>query len=202
MMGGDNDDEEDGTGDDDVDTAIAGASSVHTSATGTTAASGSKAPRKYWSAEEDVMIVQCIRVEGMKKWADIAARLPDRHAKQVRERYVNHLDPAIRKDPWTKEEDDILQSAYARLGSQWTEISKLLAGRSDNHIKNRWHATLKRRVAQKQASALSGAGTGDAATAAASSASSSSESAAASAALDVPKQAGSRPASRASKASL
>lgn len=47
-----------------------------------------------------------------KKWTDIAIRLSEnsnsnglRTAKQVRERWINYIDPSIRRDDWTSEED-------------------------------------------------------------------------------------------------
>ena len=50
---------------------------------------------------------------GTKHWGVIGAQLNGRTGKQCRERWHNQLDPAIRKDPWTREEEDILLRAHA-----------------------------------------------------------------------------------------
>ena len=47
-------------------------------------------------------------VDGANRWAEIAKYLPGRNGKQCRERWHNQLDPAIRKDAWTAEEDATL----------------------------------------------------------------------------------------------
>ena len=93
--------------------------------------------RGQWNLSEDKLIVKMVS-EGYM-WRDIAARLPRRTGESVRARYVNHLDPTLKRSKWTKKEDKILFEAQRRVGNKWSRIRKLLSGRSDNAIKNRYH---------------------------------------------------------------
>lgn len=44
-------------------------------------------------------------------------------------RWHNHLDPAIKKDAWTEEEDSILFYHHQVYGNKWAEIARFLPGR-------------------------------------------------------------------------
>jgi hypothetical protein len=111
---------------------------------------------------------------------------------QCRDRWVNHLDPGVKKGDWTEEEDAILVEAQAKFGNAWTKsawlawslsfvrsqggtgrhpqtltpptppthppshppVARLLPGRSENTVKNRWNSASRRRAkAAKRATA-------------------------------------------------
>ena len=49
------------------------------------------------------------------RWTVIASNLPGRTGKQCRERWVNQLDPVIKRDGgWTEEEDRIIMEVLPR----------------------------------------------------------------------------------------
>ena len=100
-----------------------------------------------WTAEEDAILRDKRRQYG-RKWAKIAAHLPGRQGKQCRERFVNHLDPELKKGEWTDDEEAILIAMHEHHGNRWANISKQLPGRSDNDVKNHWYSTIQRKFQQ------------------------------------------------------
>ena len=53
-------------------------------------------------------------------------------------RWRRHLDPSVKKDAWTDPEDKKLMSLHDSLGPRWSNISKMLTGRTAQQCRARW----------------------------------------------------------------
>ena len=107
-----------------------------------------------WLKEEDEKIISLVAELGAKQWSKIAQQLPGRIGKQCRERWYNHLNPEIKREDWSEEEDLLFIRKHQECGNKWADIAKDFVGRTDNAIKNHWNSTLKRRVEEAYAKGL------------------------------------------------
>jgi hypothetical protein len=98
--------------------------------------------RKYWQESEDELLLDTIWRYGAENWKQIANEVPGRTAKQCRERWIEQLDPILKHDDWTEEEDQLLIEQHQLLGNKWAEIAQNFPNRTDNQIKNRWYTHL------------------------------------------------------------
>ncbi|KAL7452059.1 hypothetical protein ACHAWC_003803 [Mediolabrus comicus] len=108
-----------------------------------------------WTEEEDAAVLKVIAVspdQPFTQWADLAPLLPGRSGKQIRDRWVNYLNPSINHLPFSREDDLKLWHGHRELGKRWVEISGKIfnSTRSENHIKNRWYsAAFKKFIASE-----------------------------------------------------
>jgi hypothetical protein len=116
--------------------------------------------RAYVEAEDRIITSTVLSERDFTRWSCLASTinatypeyLPPRTGKQIRDRWVNFLNPAINHRPWSFEEDVRLWDAHAKYGKRWTVIGieRFHTMRSENQIKNRWHSAAFRRFVSEE----------------------------------------------------
>jgi hypothetical protein len=106
--------------------------------------------KRKFSPEEDERLTAIVRQFGDSNWKLIAARMGGWDCRQCRERWKNYLCPNVCKDPWTPEEDRLLEAKYDEFGSQWSLIARFFPSRTDVNIKNRWVVITAGKVTEKR----------------------------------------------------
>jgi hypothetical protein len=102
--------------------------------------------RKNWSEAEDAAIREIVAEIGDKNWHTVSQlmqrrfKIRGRSSKQCRERWHNHLDPQISKEPWSREEECLLYKLHKEHGNRWAIIAEKIDGRSDNQVKNHFYS--------------------------------------------------------------
>ncbi|XP_042485329.1 transcription factor MYB124 isoform X3 [Macadamia integrifolia] len=99
-----------------------------------------------WTQEEDDILREQISIHGTENWTIIAAKFKDKTTRQCRRRWYTYLNTDCKKGGWSPEEDMILCEAQKIFGNRWTEISKVVSGRTDNAVKNRFSTLCKKRA--------------------------------------------------------
>lgn len=105
----------------------------------------SKKPTKGpWTEEEDRKLLKWIETVGSYNWKICSKIIPGRTGKQCRERWVNGLNPKIKRGEWTREEDLLIYLMYKTIGGKWSKICLVLRNRTENSVKNRFYTNLRR----------------------------------------------------------
>ncbi|XP_076909380.1 uncharacterized protein LOC143566614 [Bidens hawaiensis] len=101
-----------------------------------------------WSPEEDAKLKDFIEKHGTGgNWIALPQKAGLRRCgKSCRLRWLNYLRPNIRHGEFSDDEDRIICTLYASIGSRWSVIAAQLPGRTDNDIKNYWNTKLKKKL--------------------------------------------------------
>lgn len=106
--------------------------------------------KKSFSAEEDKCLLTIVNWVGEKNWVMISMLMKqmnyDRNARQCRDRYFHYLDPKIdNKTEWSKEEEELLMKCVEKHGKKWKMMEKILPGRSEVSLRNRYHLVVRKK---------------------------------------------------------
>ncbi|KAF8040618.1 hypothetical protein BT93_B2746 [Corymbia citriodora subsp. variegata] len=102
--------------------------------------------RGAWTADEDKILADYIKVHGEGKWRSISKKAGlKRCGKSCRMRWLNYLRPDIKRGNITSDEEDLILRLHKLLGNRWSLIAGRLPGRTDNEIKNYWNSKLAKR---------------------------------------------------------
>ncbi|KAK4760450.1 hypothetical protein SAY87_005343 [Trapa incisa] len=99
-----------------------------------------------WTPQEDDVLREQARVHGTDNWSIIASKFMGKTTRQCRRRWYTYLNSDFKKGGWSPEEDLLLCEAQKIFGNRWTEIAKVVTGRTDNAVKNRFTTLCKKRA--------------------------------------------------------
>lgn len=105
-----------------------------------------KPRRERFTKEEDRRLKRAVGEHGTRDWDIIARSLPKRTGRQCRDRYVSYIQMDTNNEPWTLDEDKMIQNEVEKHGSKWTYISKVMKNRSPTQIKNRWRVLYRAKL--------------------------------------------------------
>ena len=98
-----------------------------------------------WKKEEDEMIIKLIEKYGTS-WAKISKEIKTRNGKQIRDRYLNVLNPSLNRTTFTQEDDNYIIHLYNKYGPKWSFIVQFFTNRTADMIKNRFHSSIKKKL--------------------------------------------------------
>jgi hypothetical protein len=104
-------------------------------------------PSRTWSRYEDQRLLAGIYKNGIDNWTAISKFVGNgRTRSQCSQRWYRGLNPKIRKDHWSPEEEQRLLALVAEHGEKsWTTIALHLGNRSDVQCRYRYHLLVKGR---------------------------------------------------------
>ncbi|XP_076909658.1 uncharacterized protein LOC143567009 [Bidens hawaiensis] len=106
-----------------------------------------------WSPEEDAKLFNYISTHGRDRhWSSIAKLAGlSRSSKSCRLRWLNHLQPGLKRRNFSSEEVKLIINLHNNMGNKYkmqflAEIAKHLPGRTDSSVKNLWNSNIKKKL--------------------------------------------------------
>jgi hypothetical protein len=109
---------------------------------------------KFTSDEDSRLLELCERAGPWKDWSQISNELGNRTPRQCRDRYKHYLNPELRTEEWTPEEDALLEAKVGAYGTRWNRIALFFHNRSEMALRNRWLFMSRHKVKDETTAAL------------------------------------------------
>jgi hypothetical protein len=101
--------------------------------------------KRPWTKDEDMKLKEWVETNGPRKWTKCACvAIANRSGKQCRDRWLDYLNPALKKGEWTSREDSLILQWYRVYGAAWVKIANHVPGRSGSAVKNRFYCKLSK----------------------------------------------------------
>ncbi|KAJ6331271.1 hypothetical protein OIU76_009780 [Salix suchowensis] len=111
---------------------------------------GDKLRKGSWLEEEDERLTAFATLLGERKWDSIAILSGlMRSGKSCRMRWLNYLQPNLKRGHISAEEEQIVIQLHGQWGNKWARIARRLPGRTDNEIKNYWRTHLRKKTREE-----------------------------------------------------
>lgn len=100
--------------------------------------------RGNWTPEEDKMLLSWVDLNGPTRWTECSKFIYGRCGKQCRERWINILNPKVKKGNWSEKEQLVIFGQLCSFRTSWSSMTDVLEGRTENAIKNYFYSSLRR----------------------------------------------------------
>ncbi|KAF1859828.1 hypothetical protein Lal_00028010, partial [Lupinus albus] len=104
-----------------------------------------------WSNLEDNLLKACVQQYGEGKWHLVPKRAGlNRCRKSCRLRWLNYLNPNIKRGEFKNDEIDLILRLHKLLGNRWSLIAGRLPERTPNDVKNYWNSYIKKKLSSNK----------------------------------------------------
>lgn len=90
-----------------------------------------------WTEEEDRLLAEGQAVFG-NRWSEVCKSIPGKNGQQCAQRWRHRVNPEIKKEKWSREEDEALTRLVNQYGNSWAKIARNIPGRTDQQCMGRW----------------------------------------------------------------